>query len=125
MVTIADLEMDGSHTMSNNMQPPLKPGSRTKFTFAVGKVLEQHAAVLAAADTAAAVAVEAAPGMDVRDMLCVAALKDAMAKGVGGEKAKDLVAVYALCLSLSKSMPLSERAFPIPDAAVRPARDVT
>jgi len=117
VVTIEDLEMDGSHTMSNNMQPPLKPGSRAKFAFALQKVLAMHASALAAENSFAAPPVEAAAGLDVRDMLCVAAVKQAVASGAGGDKALDLGAVFALCLSLSKNIPLAERAFPIPQDA--------
>ncbi|KAJ1465443.1 hypothetical protein T484DRAFT_1864740 [Baffinella frigidus] len=118
VVTLADLEMDGSHNMSNNMQPPLQPSSRDKFAKGIQKLTENAKSMLAGDASTPPPPVAAAAGSDVRFPIAVAALKLAVASGAGGALAPDVAAAACLAVSLSQTLPLAERSFPVPPAAL-------
>ena len=114
VVTLADLEMDGSHNMSNNMQPPLQPSSRAKFALGVQKLTANAAGMLAGAPAnAPASPLAVAAGADPRLAVAAAALKMALASGAGGAVAADMAAATCMAVALAQVMPLGERSFPV------------
>jgi hypothetical protein len=120
VVTIADLQIDGSHSASYNMQPPKQPLARVRFMQGNKLLLDKYAGVLSSTENLPTnVVIESAPGTnDSRELLCTAALKKALNAG-GGKHAQDFAAVFCLATALSQSVPLSERLFPLSKEALQ------
>jgi len=112
VVTIADLNMDGSHAVSANMQPPAEPLARKRFDEAMAMLLSKHSAVLSAQENAASnVGVDAKPdGLDARELLIVAAIRKALTAATG-KNTQDLAALFCSATALAQQLPLSQRAF--------------
>ena len=118
VVTIADMSVEGSRTLANNMQPARNPATRRLFAQAMQKLVSDNKEALDAAlpDTGSAGALGSG---DIVDVTFVAALKKVVSDQAGGDKTGDLAAVLALATAMSKLIPLSERAFLIPDDALQ------
>lgn len=120
VVTLADFELDGSHIMSNNMQPPRHPKAREKFILAVEELLAIHRSWLseplpASAANGPASLLSVSEAKDIREAVLVAGMKFVMTSCNDVGKAN----AVAMCVSLAlaASVPLSVRCLPFTDAA--------
>eukprot|EP00284_Hemiselmis_tepida_P005434 CAMPEP_0174951038 /NCGR_PEP_ID=MMETSP1355-20121228/94642_1 /TAXON_ID=464990 /ORGANISM="Hemiselmis tepida, Strain CCMP443" /LENGTH=624 /DNA_ID=CAMNT_0016198679 /DNA_START=48 /DNA_END=1919 /DNA_ORIENTATION=+ len=111
VVTVADLNMDGSHCMSGNLIPPDEPLVRLRFQQGISVLLEKHAATLSAQENPPSnIEVPSGGGLDARGLLVAAGLRKALSSGGGGKNAQD--ALFCCCSALQDRLPLSQRAFP-------------
>ena len=119
VVTLADFELDGSHIMSNNMQPPRHPKARDKFALAIKELLDMHRDWLSGPEPAPnggqMVLLPVDESKDVREAVMVSALRHVLTNCSDVGKAN----AVALCISLALagSVPLSARCLPFTDAA--------
>jgi hypothetical protein len=120
VVTIADFELDGSHILSNNMQPPRHPRARDKFALAVRELLDLHRPWLAApppppaADGPAAL-LAPADARDPREAVLVAAMRHVAA--ACADVGKVNAAAMCAALALAATAPLAARCLPFTDEA--------
>jgi hypothetical protein len=120
IVTLADFELDGSHIISNNMQPPRHPKAQEKLRNSVDELLAMHrpwlsTPVPAPAANGPATFLAVSEAKDIREAVLVAAMKYVATSCSDAGKAN----AVALCvaLALAGSVPLSARCLPFTDAA--------
>jgi hypothetical protein len=118
VVTLADFEVDGSHTISNNMQPPRHPRARAKIALAVRELLALHQPWLSAPPPPAAGGgggPAAADAADVREAVVVGAMRHVAAACPDAGRGNLVAACIAL--ALAQGLPLASRCFPFADEA--------
>ena len=115
VVTFADMELKGSHIISNNMQPPRHPKAREKIGSTVDELLDIHKEwISACASSVSSVpAVTQIEGDDIRESILVAAMKHVAS--TASDVGKGNFVTMCIASSLAQHATLLERCFPFSD----------